>query len=75
MPYKVNRYWMSSAPIEARARRFRRWLVFILLSSLTLLALAGAIALCAPDYSAISWALVLFATTQAAFLLAQHCRT
>ena len=56
MWYKVHRHWMSSSRAEVKARWSRRWLLFTVLSSLALFALAGAIALVAPGYSAISWA-------------------
>jgi hypothetical protein len=72
MRRRVNLHSLLSARTVPEPRIPRRWKLFITLSTASLLALAGAIALWLPEYRAVAWALVLFGACHASFLVAQR---
>jgi hypothetical protein len=71
MRRKVKPYQFASSRAVAMPCMPLRW-KFIVLSTAILLALAGTIALWLPEYRSIAWALVLFSSCHASFLLAQR---
>lgn len=72
MRRKMNPPWWLPSRAIAEPRIPRRWKLFIALSTAILLALAGAIALWLPEYRPVAWALVLFSSCHASFLLVQR---
>jgi hypothetical protein len=72
MRRKANLPWLRPARTVPQPRIPRRWKLFIALSTASLLALAGAIALWLPEYRAVAWALVLFSACHASFLVVQR---
>ena len=60
------------APVRGVPGIPRRWTWFIALSTGLFLGVAGVIALWFPQYAAVAWALLLFSSCQASFLIVQR---